>query len=316
MKIIIVPDDAAGFAAAPPKTLEFPAKRLWVGLAAAACILVFAVYALARHTAYGWLEAKTPLAQSLVAELETRLDAENRRRQKGTRAAFGAQFAELRARLAELRANGAMLAGRVGLAEGEMFAAVPDACAAAELKQTGAAEEELAHLNGVFSEIKKRYGVVLRHGAVAAVTYDTVPMLRPVGGRHWLSSRFGTRRDPLTGRRAFHSGYDYAARRGVAVFAAAAGRVDYSGRLGNYGNAVRISHGGNLSTLYGHLHSFVVKKGQYVRRGEVIGAVGNTGRSTGPHLHYEVRVNNRPRPINSAVKKIRRARAVPKQWAL
>ncbi|MBE8158815.1 MAG: hypothetical protein HAW59_05435 [Betaproteobacteria bacterium] len=145
MKIIIVPDDAAGFAAAPPKTLEFPAKRLWVGLAAAACILVFAVYALARHTAYGWLEAKTPLAQSLVAELETRLDAENRRRQKGTRAAFGAQFAELRARLAELRANGAMLAGRVGLAEGEMFAAVPDACAAAELKQTGAAEEELAH---------------------------------------------------------------------------------------------------------------------------------------------------------------------------
>ena len=315
MKIIIVPKSRNEFSAAPPTTLDIPAKRLWAGLAVAALFVVFAVFALARNIAGGWLEAKSPQAAALVAELETRQSAERRQLLKEERRAVGAQFAELRARIAELRARGAILAERVGLAQNAVFAA-PEECGADDAEKTTAPAEELAHLNDDFFNIKKRYDVILRHGAIAAVTYDTVPMVRPLRGRNWLSSRFGSRRDPITGRRAFHSGYDYAARRGLPVLAGAAGRVDYAGRLGNYGNAVRITHGENISTLYGHLHSFSVKPGQYVRRGEVIGAVGNTGRSTGPHLHYEVRINNRPRPINSAVKKIRRARAVPKYWKL
>lgn len=312
MKIIIVPDGGGGFSTAPPKTFYLSRRGGLALLAAAFAFAASAVYASAREIAAGWLESKSPRAAELVRELEARQSAENRRRLEDGRRAVNAQFAELRARVAELRAGGGMLAGRVGLKEDEIFSAAGDVCG----EEGGGAEEELAHLGGVVSEFQKRYDVILRHGAVAALTYDTVPLVRPVRGRNWLSSRFGMRRDPFTGRRAFHAGYDYAARRGTPVLAAATGLVKYAGRLGNYGNAVRITHGGGVSTLYGHLHSFAVEPEQYVRRGEVIGTVGNTGRSTGPHLHYEVRLNNRPRPINGAVKKLRRARGVPKHWAL
>jgi murein DD-endopeptidase MepM/ murein hydrolase activator NlpD len=118
------------------------------------------------------------------------------------------------------------------------------------------------------------------------------PSIRPSQG--WYSSSFGWRTSPFTGKREFHKGLDISAPRGTPVLAPAKGRVVYVGKKGGYGLTVTIDHGGGLTTKYAHLHGTSVKKGDRIGRGDVIAQVGNTGRSTGPHLHYEVRVNGVP----------------------
>ena len=97
--------------------------------------------------------------------------------------------------------------------------------------------------------------------------------------------------DPFLGRPAIHTGIDLRGDVGEPVHATATGRVSIAGREGGYGNMVEISHGNGLATRYGHLSAIDVKVGQTVRIGEVIGKIGSTGRSTGPHLHYETRIN-------------------------
>ncbi len=112
--------------------------------------------------------------------------------------------------------------------------------------------------------------------------------------RSRISSTFGYRKDPFTGRRAFHSGTDFAPGYGARVTAAMDGRVTYAGYMGGYGKLVVVKHSNGYSTRYGHMSRILVRKGKYVRQGREIGKVGNTGRSTGPHLHFEVRKNGRP----------------------
>ncbi|MEM9677944.1 MAG: M23 family metallopeptidase [Pseudomonadota bacterium] len=108
-----------------------------------------------------------------------------------------------------------------------------------------------------------------------------------------ISSRFGSRRDPFTGRSAVHSGLDFSAPRGTPIVATAGGRVTKAGRLGGYGKLVELDHGGGITTRFAHLSRINVKLGQKVARGQLVGRVGSTGRSTGPHLHYEVRRKGR-----------------------
>lgn len=115
------------------------------------------------------------------------------------------------------------------------------------------------------------------------------PSIRPVKG--WVSSRFGYRESPFTGRREFHRGLDIATRSGTPILAPADGIVTYSGRKGLMGNMITIEHGFGMVTRYGHIKKLLKKKGNRVKRGETIALVGNTGRSTGPHVHYEVRLN-------------------------
>jgi murein DD-endopeptidase MepM/ murein hydrolase activator NlpD len=114
----------------------------------------------------------------------------------------------------------------------------------------------------------------------------STPTMAPAVGV--LTDGYGSRNDPITGRRAFHRGLDISARRGTPVFAPADGVVVFTGRNGGLGKTVRISHGFGFTTLYGHLNEITAKPGDEVRRGQQIGTVGNTGRSTGSHLHYEV----------------------------
>lgn len=121
---------------------------------------------------------------------------------------------------------------------------------------------------------------------------NSAPNLWPVEGH--VTGSFGERIDPFNGEGAFHTGVDIAAEMGQPVVAPADGVVEFADFMGGYGKAIMIDHGHGIATRYGHLSGFAVASGQHVRRGDVIGFVGLSGRSTGPHLHYEVRINDTP----------------------
>lgn len=121
---------------------------------------------------------------------------------------------------------------------------------------------------------------------------ETTPSVLPTVG--WVTSSFGWRTSKFTGKREFHKGLDISAPQGTPIYAPASGKVIFAGRDGSYGQSIKLSHNSNLLTRYAHLHSIKVKVGKRVERGELIGYVGNTGRSTGPHLHYEVRLAGVP----------------------
>ncbi len=121
---------------------------------------------------------------------------------------------------------------------------------------------------------------------------------RPIN-KGWMSSDYGVRKDPFTGKDAWHAGVDFAGKEGTDVIATAAGVISWVGDRYGYGLLVEINHGNGLVTRYAHNKENLVKKGQVVRKGQVIALLGNTGRSTGPHLHYEVLKNGRhidPKP--------------------
>ena len=130
------------------------------------------------------------------------------------------------------------------------------------------------------------------------------PAGRPIS-KGWLSSYFGKRTDPFNGRREMHKGVDFAGQMGSGILATAAGVVTWAGKRYGYGNLVEINHGNGLSTRYGHCQDILVKVGDKVAQGQEIALMGSTGRSTGPHVHYEVLKNGRQ--INPA-KYVRAAR--------
>jgi murein DD-endopeptidase MepM/ murein hydrolase activator NlpD len=121
---------------------------------------------------------------------------------------------------------------------------------------------------------------------------NSAPNLWPVEGQ--VTGSFGERIDPFNGEGAFHSGVDIGSTYGHPIVAPADGVVTFTDLMGGYGKAIIINHGNGISTRYGHLSGFSVTIGQSVHRGDVIGFVGDSGRSTGPHLHYEVRINDTP----------------------
>ena len=118
------------------------------------------------------------------------------------------------------------------------------------------------------------------------------PAIRPVRG--WMTSRFGYRNSPFTGRRELHKGLDIANRKGTQIIAPADGIVKFTGRKGLLGKTIDIDHGHGMITRYGHLKEILKKRGEPVKRGDIIAEMGDTGRSTGPHLHYEVHLNGVP----------------------
>lgn len=153
----------------------------------------------------------------------------------------------------------------------------------------------------------KRFGASLARMDALERGLESIPQVRPskVG---MISSGFGYRADPFNGGAAFHAGIDFRAPRGAPIFAAANGVVSFAGVRHGYGNCVEISHGNGLKTRYAHMSKIGAHVGEKVQAGEVIGAVGSTGRSTGPHLHFEVRIHDRPvnpRPFLEAARNVR-----------
>lgn len=120
----------------------------------------------------------------------------------------------------------------------------------------------------------------------------STPSIRPTEG--WISSPFGKRSSPFTGRKEFHKGLDIANHKGTSILATANGVIIFAGQKRNMGNVLVIDHGHGIITRYAHLDEMLKKRGDKVKRGDIIGHMGSTGRSTGPHLHYEVRLNGVP----------------------
>ena len=144
------------------------------------------------------------------------------------------------------------------------------------LRQARLVEESYQEIEGAFTAQKDRW--------------DHTPSIRPVNTRR-ITGHFGYRNDPFTGNRRMHSGLDYSLPEGRPVMATADGVVRFAGRKYSFGNLVEIDHGNGLVTRYAHNSQIKVKRGDHVKRGDVIALVGRTGRSTAPHLHYEVLEN-------------------------
>lgn len=158
----------------------------------------------------------------------------------------------------------------------------------------------------------ERLGLSLARMAVLERALDGIPQVVPASVEN-ITSGFGYRRDPFNGHAAMHSGIDFKGAVGSPIFAAAEGRVTFAGQKSGYGNAIEITHGNGMLTRYAHLSRIDVRVGQMVAAGATIGGLGSTGRSTGPHLHFEVRINDRavnPRPFLEAapdvLKEVRR----------
>ena len=149
--------------------------------------------------------------------------------------------------------------------------------------------DELAGLPGSVSEIDNR----LTRWAGLRKLLQSIPLISPVDYYHQASD-FGLRRDPFTKKRAMHYGVDLAGWRGAGIYSTAPGRVVFAGRKGRYGKMVEIDHGYGVRTRYGHLLKVLVKRGQEVGHRHKVALLGSTGRSTGPHVHYEVRFDGKP----------------------
>ena len=140
----------------------------------------------------------------------------------------------------------------------------------------------------------ERLGLSLARMAALEQSLDGVPQFLPTNlARTRLSSGFGYRRDPFTRRGAMHYGLDFKGPRGSPIFATANGRVSFAGWKSGYGKTIEIEHGNGIMTRYAHMSRFNASVGTVVEAGDKIGAIGSTGRSTGPHLHFEVRINDR-----------------------
>jgi murein DD-endopeptidase MepM/ murein hydrolase activator NlpD len=142
-------------------------------------------------------------------------------------------------------------------------------------------------------ELKDSYAEILDVFERESARLSNIPSINPAASQEaWISSGFGYRKDPFTGLRRFHDGCDIVAPRGTPVIAPADGIVQFAGWKDGLGRTITIEHGYGYSTLYGHNDKLFVKKGDLVKRGDLIANLGSSGRSTGPHLHYEIHHND------------------------
>ncbi len=212
--------------------------------------------------------------------------------------ASAVRLAKLQSRIVRLDALGERLTTIVKLDEGEFDFSQPPAVGGPESDDQNAAfsmPDYMTVLNRLSDDIESREQQlsVLETLLVDRKTQDDVFLAgRPVT-KGWMSSRYGMRNDPFNGRRAWHSGVDFAGAEGSNVVTVAAGVVVFAGPRSGYGNMVEVNHGGNFSTRYGHHKELLVNVGDIVKKGQVVGLMGSSGRSTGPHVHFEVYKNGR-----------------------
>lgn len=254
-----------------------------IRLAASVVTLAIAVptgWALLRHTA----------ALNEINRLQTevaRLDLENTRYRTAA-VALTRDIAALQSAV-----------GRLSARTAQANASAPPAERIPRALRVAVGQSEVSHVTVPAFDLVSDLLGTLDH-RIRVLQYDVarreaisgaLPTLWPADG--WVSSGYGYRRDPFTGSREFHAAIDISTRTGEPVYATAHGRVISAGRSGHYGRLIEIDHGFGIQSRYGHLSRFAVVPGTTVRRGDLIGYVGATGRTTGSHLHYEVLADGR-----------------------
>lgn len=285
-----------------PRKLAFNDPRV-AGITGA---IVLAVLGLAFATGY-LARGANGAARAEVAELQAQLGQQQAQlklaREDAQREinAIAARVGELQAQANRLNALGERLTQSGKLGDGEFnFERMPGMGGAESVSDVAAGDllGDLDRLQSQFDQSGHQLSLLEAMLYDQQVQQSSIPSGRPSNG--YITSGFGTRVDPFRGGRAHHLGIDFDANLGDPVRAAADGVVSFVGNKSGYGNVVEIDHGNGYSTLYGHNSRFVAKVGDLVRVGQEIAKAGSTGRSTGPHVHFEVHVNGRqvnPRPF-------------------
>jgi murein DD-endopeptidase MepM/ murein hydrolase activator NlpD len=283
--------------------LRLTSGRVWLGIVAATMLISAGAFyggvTAARVFGISNPQAQVSTWREELAQQQNIVDSTRRTLQQNLDA-LALRIGQMNAHVVRLDALGARLTQMAGLKDGEFdFTSVPS---------LGGPEEPLAasevlQINGVVGalevldeqlEDRDRQLTVLEDLLINRKLRDEVrPEGRPVTSGY-VSSQFGNRTDPFTGRRAFHKGVDFAGREGAEVVAVASGVVIWSGERYGYGQLVEINHGNGYVTRYAHNVDNLVAVGDTVRRGQVIARMGETGRATGPNLHFEVLLNDRP----------------------
>ena len=287
-----------------PGSLNLSRPRIYLpllGLVAMVCsLLVYTGYQLGSAEPVV-AAAPTSAPADLRADLaqQQRLIDQVRRRSQAELEALVLRMAQIQAQVMRIEGLGQRLVDLANLDRGEFNFGQPPAqggpVEATVLESTAPTDfmQELEHLSAKIKD-RERQLIVLEdlfqgHGLSLQGRAAGSPV-----AEGWLSSFFGVRTDPFTGRPAMHKGLDFAGKRGSPVVAVAAGSVIWSGPRDGYGNLIEIDHGHGFVTRYGHNQQNLVRVGQLIRKGQQIARMGSSGRSTGPHVHFEVLRDGQP----------------------
>jgi murein DD-endopeptidase MepM/ murein hydrolase activator NlpD len=289
-------------ATAPARTLTLDWRHACAGAALVlAAFLTFS--ALLNYAALKWAATvQHPWLQTLISSDQRLEEQRTQERVQGHLNAMAMRLGELQAQLLRLDGLGERLARSAGLKPQEL-----PMLPAGKAPGRGGAESSLPSRNLSVAEFESLLATLGRQvedradqlSVLEALLVEDsakrkfLPSLLPVVDG-WYSSNFGFRIDPFTGQSSFHEGIDFIAETGTPIVAAASGKVIYAGWHPQYGRLVEVDHGNGLLSRYAHASRLVVDEGDLVVRGQRIAYVGSTGRSTGPHLHFEVRLNGVP----------------------
>ncbi|HEX9275727.1 MAG TPA: M23 family metallopeptidase [Casimicrobiaceae bacterium] len=243
-----------------------------------------------------------PLLQAILLDDQRQEARRTQEVVQGHLNAMAVKLGELQAQLLQLDGLGERLAQMAGLKPKDLPPPSEPGKApgrggpAPTLSRDLSVDEFSALLGALSRQIEERsdqLGVLEALLVNSSVNKKFLPSLAPVDGG-WLSSSYGWRIDPFTGQKSFHEGLDFPTETGTPIVAAASGKVIFADVHPQYGKMIEIDHGNGLLTRYAHCSMLLVKEGDLVVRGQRVAAVGSTGRATGPHLHFEVRLNGAP----------------------
>ena len=283
-------------------SLQLSQPRVFIAVVLAAMlVLAGAVYSGYR---LGQSETAFPAEYTALSDLQAQLMSQTeqlgelRESSRSHLDALAMRLGQIQSEMLRIEALGKRLAAMAKLDKGEFDfdrkpaqggpAAAEGASRLAELDISKALDELEAQLEDRAMQLEVLERLVMNQNLKEQIS----PAGRPINSG-WTSSYFGKRTDPFTGRREMHRGMDFAGKLGTEINATAAGVVTWAGRRYGYGNLVEINHGNGYSTRYGHCQKVLVKVGDKVEPGQKIALMGSTGRSTGPHVHYEVLKNGR-----------------------
>jgi murein DD-endopeptidase MepM/ murein hydrolase activator NlpD len=291
MKIIVL--DRDGGRSTTLHFSQFSRRLLGAGLALFPLLVGFAAYGVAKMAAPEAFSAQVALWQQQLSDQAEELESVEQKSQREIDA-LAARMAELQARLIRLDAMGERMVEVAKLDKGEFDFSRRPAVGGIAGDELEVGAYNIPSLSGTIDQLQKRLDERQRQlevldSLLADKKFSNEVKVSgwPVESG-WISSHYGPRNDPFDGRRKMHEGMDFASREGAGVMAMASGVVTWVGNKEGYGMAVEINHGNGYLTRYTHNQENLLVMGDTVKKGETIALVGNSGRSTGPHVHFEV----------------------------